>query len=204
MDLNPVESFPKTRLIVLVPTGLAGSPDLAKKIYWLALRYQCDVLYLASVDDEDEKLSVSRSMATMKALTSNELVAVRTKLTYEKDWLKILKEVCLPGDRIICHEEQFVRTGFLKAVPIRDSLSEVFNGPIVTISGLYHPWRVISRKWLYRLLFWLASPLILALFTLLEIQIDQTIQGLTRTILLLAVLVVEVWTFWAWNHLPKY
>ena len=201
--MDSIEPVSKKRLIVLVPEGLAGNSDLAQKIYWMALRDQCDVLYLAFVDAEEKMLSVSRSMATMKALTSGDLVVVHSKLTYTHDWLKTLRDFYQPEDRIVCHEEQTVKNGFLKTTPIKDLLSEIFNAPIYPISGLYHPWQVLSRKWLYGLLFWIGFLVILAVFGLLEIQIDRTLQGLTRIVLLFIVLAFELGTFLVWNRMPK-
>jgi hypothetical protein len=201
--MDSVELVLNKRLIVLVPEGLAGNLDLAKKIYQMALRDHCDVLYLAFTDHEDNLLAVSRSMATMKALTVSELVKVNSKVTLTQNWLATLQGLYRSGDSMVCHAEQTVNNGFLKTAPIRDFLTEAFKTPIYTISGHYHPWRVTSKKWLYGLLFWLGCLVILIGFSLLEIQIDREIQGVTRSALFLIVLTLEFGSFWVWNHLPK-
>jgi hypothetical protein len=198
-----VELRSKKRLIVLVPEGLAGNTDLTQKVYSMAVREHCDVLYLAFVYEEDNSLAVSRNMATMKALTSSDLVTAKSKITRTDNWLNTLKDFYQPEDIIVCHAEQIVRNGFLKTTPIHAVLSEIFKTPIQTISGLYHPWQMLSRKWLFGLLFWVGCMVILAAFSLLEIQIDRGIQGLTRTALIFIVLAFEFGVFWVWNHVPK-
>jgi hypothetical protein len=79
MDYVNSDSMSKNRLIVLVPEGVAGSPELAKKIYWMAQRDQSDVFYLVFFDDASERLTISRSMATMKAMTTHKNVLVSLK-----------------------------------------------------------------------------------------------------------------------------
>ena len=181
----------KKRLIVLVPEGLAGNPDLAHKIYWMAIRDRCDVLYLAYVYDEEKRLEISRSMATMKALTSGNLVMVNLKQTGSDDWLDTLRELYRPGDIIVCHEGQYVRQGFLNTVSVKDLLSSIFKTPVTMISGFYHPWQLLSRKWLFGLLFWIGCLVILSAFTLLEIQVDRTVQGAAGTVLIFVILAFE-------------
>jgi hypothetical protein len=203
MDSTFIGPVSKKRLIVLVPEGFWNSPDFAKKIYWLATRDQRDVHYLVFVSDQDDRLVIARSTATLKALTAHDAVAVTSKLIHPDNCLAYLGEIVRPGDRIVCHEEQLFRTGFMATTPIRDLLSKTFNVPVEALSGFYHPWRALSRKWLLGLLFWVGCLVILALFSLLEISIDRTEQGVTQTILIFLVLIAEFGAFWAWNHLPR-
>jgi hypothetical protein len=200
---STAEPASKKRLIVLIPEGLTDYSNLAHKIFRMALRDHSDVLYLTFVYDDETRLTISRGMATLKALTASDLVMVTSKMTHPDDWLYTLHSVYQPGDSIVCHEEQFIRNGFLKTIPIHDFLSEGFKAPIYTLTGFYHPWRVLSRKWLYGLLFWMGCLVILAGFSIMEIKIDREIQGVARTALIFIVLAFEFGAFWAWNHIPK-
>jgi hypothetical protein len=193
----------KKSLIVLLPEGLTGSSDLAKKIYWLATRDHCDVFYLAIVDDEQTKLSVARHLATLKALTFSQQIAVNSKISNSAEWLNTLKGLFRPGDMIVCHEEQYVRNGFMNATPMKAILSETFKAHIYTLTGFYQPWHVLTRKWLLGILFWVGCLAILGGFGLLEIQIDRTVQGAAGTALIFVILAFEFAAFWAWNHIPK-
>jgi hypothetical protein len=204
MDLNLIVATEiKRRLIVLVPEGLDCNSLLAQNIYQIALSDHCDVLYLAFVSDEDNRLMVSRNLATLKAMTVAETVAVSSKIVQPENWLAVLREVYRPGDQIVCHARHGIKKGAFRTILVHDMLLREFTGSIITFSGMYHPWQALSKKWLNGLIFWLGCLLILAGFGFLEVQVDRGLQGFTRTALLLVMWTLEVGTFLAWNRVPK-
>lgn len=196
-----IPSQTKKRLIVLVPDGLAGNTDLAHRIYWLATRSGCDVLYVALVDDPEKRLSTMRYMATMKAVTAGNSLVVHSILADTSSWRKTLSELYQPGDRIVCHEEQSVKTGFLKTVPVSEFLQGSLGVPVVKISGFYHPGRLQLGRWAHTLITWLGFLLILAAFTLLEIQLDPVFTGLPGKVLLAVLFTIEIGSIWAWDRI---
>lgn len=191
----------KKRLIVMVPDGLAGNLELAQKIYWLAARSGCEVTYLALVDDEDEALTITRHMATMKAVTAGNTLAVDSVVASTAHWLKTLRGIYRPGDRIVCHAEQSVKNGFLKTLPIDEFLREALETNVITISGFYHPQQIQMRRWLHGLITWVGFLAILAIFTLLEIRLDPVFHGSAGKLLLGAIFTTEVGSIWAWNNI---
>ncbi len=199
----PDETIAKQRLIVLVPESLAGNADLVKKIYWMALRDHSDVFYLALVDEEETQLTVTRGLATMKALTAHPEICVGSKIVTSQRLVSTLCDLHQPGDVIVCHEGQFARDGFLNAIPIQDLLASALQAPTITVSGFYRPWRALTRRWLLGLVFWLGCLAILAGFGVLEFQVNRLMPGLTGTLLVMFLLAGEFAAFWAWNHLPK-
>lgn len=202
MDYVPTNEN-KKRLLVLIPDCLAGNSDLAHKIYWMAIRDHCDVLLLALVDDVDEMLSVSRGMATMAAIISNNHINVDSKLTETKYWLKTLRTVHRSGDIVVCHEEQSVDNGFLRTTPLKKFIQNNLKMSISTLSGFYHPWQVQIKIWLHNLLFWAGCLVIIAFFTVLEILIDRDFLGITRTGLFLIALFFELGIIMTWNNFQK-
>ena len=106
MSFNVVQEQNK-RMIVLVPDGITNNLDLAHKIHWMAMAEHYDILFLAIVNDEEKMLSLSRNMATLKAVTAANWLTVSAKLTTARKWLNTLKEIYLPGDIIVCHDEQW-------------------------------------------------------------------------------------------------
>ncbi len=193
----------KKRLIVLVPDCLADNLGMAHKIHWMAIRDACEVYYLTLVDDYEKMLAVSRGIATVKAITAGNWLVVNSRVTETKEWLKALRDIYRPGDIIVCQEEQLVNQGPFKTMPVSEFLRETFHAPVYTISGFYHPEQVQVRHWLVSLLFWLGCLVILGVFTLLEIQMDQLAQGITRVTVLTFLVLFEVGAIWTWSSISR-
>lgn len=201
MNTKNVETNSKPRLIVLVPEALAGSPALAKKIFWMAFRGGQDVLFLVSYSDSAEKLTVSRRMATMNQLASSEYVGVSCEYILTSSWLPTLKSLYASGDRVVCHAEQFFRTGLFKTSLVAAWISDQLHMPVDIISGCYHPMRDLANKWLVGALLWLGFLAILAGFGVLEIQIDLSSIGISHAVMLVILVTLETGAIWAWNRI---
>ncbi len=191
----------KNRFIILVPEGLAGSLELAKKAYWLALRQHLDVLFLVSVREEDEHLTAARRMVTMVQLVSSESAGIHAEYVLTNQWFETLKNICVPGDRIVCHAEQLVRVNTFRSIPVQNWLDQQITSPIQAVSGFYHPWKTLVNHWLVGLALWAGFLAILACFSLLEIQMDQASTGLAHSIVLFVLVTLEIGSLWVWNRL---
>lgn len=189
----------KSRLIVLIPEGVTNLPGLAHKIHWLSMTEHQDVIFLAISSDTERILSLSRTITTLKAEIAAEWLNVTTKMTTIDEWLSTLKEIYQPGDKIICHEEQAVKAGFLNTMPASDFLRDTFRAPVQTISGFYHPQKIQAKEWISTGIFWIGCLVVLAIFTLLEVRLEQNIHGYLRTVILTFLVLVEVGSLWAWS-----
>jgi hypothetical protein len=138
-------------------------------------------------------------MATMKAITAGGGFDVQSKLVRTMYWLKELRSIYQPGDRIVCHQEQTVKNGFLKTVPASMFLHDVLHYPIITISDFYHPQQDQLMRWIRASVAWVGFILILAGFTALEIRLDSLTSGAYGKVLLFIILLIEVGAIWAWN-----
>lgn len=197
--LSTLDSEQKKRLIVLVPDCLSGNIDLAHKVYWLAIREQREVLYLMLVDNDEKMIAISRSMATMKAITAGNCLVVNLKLVETNDWLRTLREIYQPGDRIVCHEEQLVIKGFLKTEPITKYIREKIDAHAISLSDFYHPRPVQITDWFRNLIAWFGFLVILAGFTALEIQLDHSFPGTLGSVLLAFLVIFEIVAIGAWD-----
>lgn len=193
----------KKRLIVLLPESLAGSTALAHQINWMAGLQPFDVLYLTMAEDETNPLDVSRRMTTMIAATIGEPMHVYSKTISRRDWLSTLREIIQPGDMLVCMAEQSVKTGFMQAVTMQEYLQDVLQIPCRTVSGFYHPAHDSARQWLLGALFWLVAMATLIGFTIMEIDIDQSLHGLARIILLILAAGLELVILTLWARIPK-
>jgi hypothetical protein len=193
----------KGRLIVIIPDCLAGNRELAHKIFWIALRERCNVLYFTLVEDHTDMLSLSQRMAAMNAATGKNCTTVDSMLVNVEQWLKTLRQTYSPGDRIVCHEEQLVKQGFRTLVPITDFLHDALNFPVFSLSGFYHPQQIQVRKWMHEVFAWLGFMIILAGFTVLEIQLDHFLLGIIGKVVLCILLTFEILAIWAWNNFTQ-
>jgi hypothetical protein len=200
---STTENQAKNRLIVLVPDCLASNLELARKVHWIAIRERREVLYLTLVDNVEKLLNVSSCMAQVKAVTTGNWLVVNTQVTETKSWLKTLREVFVPGDMIICHEEQTVESGFFETIPLEDYLRSNFKGPVGVVAGFYHPGNEFVRNGLLTFLFWTGFLAIIAIFAFFEFRLSMEIKGLARSFLLMMVIFIEFGAIWAWNSITN-
>lgn len=196
-----VEHGRKPRLIVLLPGSLAGDMELARKVFWIAVRDHREVFYLALVDHAEQMLAVTQGMSMMKTVTAGNFLVVQSKFTQTAEWIKTLRGVYQPGDRILCLEEQAVSIGLFNSMPASLYLHQQMDAPVITISGFSHPQPVQIRSWLKSLAVWLGFLVILACFSLLEIQLDGFFHTGFGKIGLFLIVTVEIGAMWAWNQI---
>jgi hypothetical protein len=198
MDGLTAKDLPK-RLIVLIPDYQAVTTGLAHKIHWIADSQSLSVFYLVLLNHNENNLAVSRSMATLKAVTSANRLSVEVKQTESSRWLETLREVSCPGDVIICQEEQTVINERLKALPIHEFLSAQLNMPAQNLSDLDPRPDFNDEKYRPNQFFMLMGYLvILALFTWLEIGLDKMFEGSLQNVFVMIAFCVEVGALWAW------
>lgn len=193
----------KMRLIVLLPECLAGDTELAHHINRMANRHARDVLYFPMLEDKTDPLSVSRRMTTMTAATAGEDITVSSRWISRRNWLKTLQEVYQPGDMLVCMAEQSVKTGFMQAMSMQEYLQSVVQIPCQAVSGFYHPVHDNARQWLFPVVIWTVALAIVIGFTVMEFNIDQSLHGVTRIILLLLAVGLELGILTFWTSLPR-
>lgn len=189
------------RLIVLVPESLVPDMEMMNQIYQMAMRERREVFYLALVDGNAKMLSATRSVATFKALVSGGRLSSASRVVEASHWLETLREIYRPGDMVVCHSEQQVRSGLFHTRPASEIVRAELHAPVSTVSGFYHPERLQVGNWLHRLIYWAGLLAIVSLFFLLEIRLDQGVHGAARSVLLGALLLATLAAGIAWNRI---
>lgn len=189
------------QLIVVINEELANNSKLAQAIHWMGANGHCSVLYLVPVSRPENMLTVSRNMATMKAVTSANRLPVSAKTVLSEDWLKTLKKVIGPNDIIVCQEEQTVLNGHFKPEALGDYLSEKFNNPVQTMSGYYHPVQTIAKKWMHELIGLIGLLVILGVFTWLQINVDEALADPYGSIFIMITFMIEMGAIIIWQKL---
>jgi len=192
-ELNP-------RLIVLLPESLAGDLEFATRIHRVAAQSQKNVVYLTILDDPDHALTVSRNLATMKAVTESNLVHAGSVQVPTDRWFAKLKEILGPEDTVVCQAEQSVRQGVFRTIPIADYLHSILGKPMIIMEGYYHPRMIQVSAWVKSLFFWLGAIAILAGFTWLELQADSAFPGFIHPVVLIVILIMEIGSVWLWSR----
>ncbi|OJX40537.1 MAG: hypothetical protein BGO78_05995 [Chloroflexi bacterium 44-23] len=199
--LPATETLERKKLIVILPEVLSGNIKLARRIFWLAEQESSDVTYLALAEDEERTLQMILRLATMKAVSSPSAFSTHTKVIPKNRVIATLEQLYKPGDLVVCPQELFIKTSFFHAKPISVFLEEELKLPVRTIAGFYQPWRDQTRRWIKFFAFWAGCLLVMALFTLLEVEIDLQLQGTLRTILFVLCLTFEFGALLAWNNM---
>ncbi len=191
----------KPRLIVLLPESMAGDGDFAQRIHWMAARSDKDVLYLTILDVPENYLTVSRGLATMKAVTESNVVRTASVQVPAGRWFRKLQDLARPDDVIVCHIEQQVKQGFMKSIPLAEFLTRTTTQQVITVDGYYHPQQAVLAGWLHAIVFWIGAALILAGFTYLEVQAGAFIPGLASKLVLFIILGFEFGAVWVWSRI---
>lgn len=194
------------RLIVLLPACLSQNMALARKINRMALRERREVVYLSLIDEQEDYLPTTRCMTTFAAMTASSQLNVQVKTVLAAAWLPSLRGLYRAGDVLVCQAEQVVRTGWMKTAPVSQFLRAEFQGErvnLVELNGFYHPGRVQAGRWLHQISFIIGCLMILVVFSMLEFQLDQSIDGAARTVLLSLLVFFEFGAIWAWSQIAR-
>lgn len=198
MDLF-IEPKTRNRLIVLIPDSLADNTELARKIHHIADQECLSVLYLVLVNDADKMLDVSRSIATMKAVTSASSLIVESKLIEPGNLLQTLQMRTYPGDMIARLDEPTVASGYFQMVPASEFLASDGKAPVSLYSNGSQQSQDQSQSWFYPLLSLLGFFVIIVAFTWLEMSLNLSSQGGLQKLLLIILFVIELGALFAWN-----
>jgi len=200
--LDPlISELEKPRLVVLLPQALADNLDLGRKIHGLAHAGGSDVVYLALLENPEDLWTLTRSLVTLKAITSADILAAGYKIIPSAAWMEALADTFRPGDSLVYTAEQRVSAGFLQTQPLGRFLEINYAAPLVELKGYYNPRALNIKRAVLVLITWLGFLAIIAGFSFLEIQVDQGIRGAARTLFLLITAGVEIWAVYAWNKL---
>ena len=189
----------KSSLIVFVPEGLTQLNDFARRIHQIAAQEQRDILLFGLIDDWEQNLG--RLLTTLEALTRDNFIQVHSTTACTQNWEASLCKVVKPGDRVLCHDGQYVKTGRLKTQLLTDYLQTKYGLRVMEISGFYNPQKeqitILTRS----LLFWIVCLGMIAGFFILEINIDSILQGPSHSVVLLMLLLIEIGTVWTWKRI---
>ena len=201
------------RLIVLVPDEGANGVDLARKVWALAAPCELQVVLLCLLGVEDHHDGIGRDnesresaarlrLATLASLVRDDHINVETSVVLSRKWVGAIRQLCQPGDIVLCCVEQTVPTTASGRQPMHQVLSWVLEVPVFVLTGLYgepRPQDDRAPSPLSRVLFWSVVLGIVAVFFFVQVQVNHQAVGLIRVLLLVCSAFVELGVIALWS-----
>jgi hypothetical protein len=188
---------PARRLIILAPQGSPAEP-LARAAWALASPAGLDILFLGLARAGSRDYAYCRYLATLAAMTRGNQVAVDVLLAEQKDWIEAVDAVFRSGDLVICHSEQQLTGRFGRGRSLAWELTRHLQTPVGALSGIFprQPSELSLRLW--RTLHDIIALAIVALFFLVEVQIEQLPRNALFYFLYVLVVTVEIGLLFIW------
>lgn len=131
-----------SKLIVLMPEALAGDLELSRSVARYARFKVSEVIYLVALESPFASLQVTRSMVTMKAMTSDRQLAVSFQLVNRSNFARLVKKVCSSRSIAIIPQASSIQSGTFDFIPVRSSdwfwLSNALFFSKDIIGGFHH------------------------------------------------------------------
>lgn len=108
-----------SRLIVLLPEALAGNLELSRSVAQTARGRTHEVIYLAVQQNLHTGLQVTRSMVTMKAMTSDRMLNVSYRVVPGTAVSMTLRNLATKHDTIIIPQLCADHPSKFKFIPVR-------------------------------------------------------------------------------------
>lgn len=190
------------RLVVLVPDQGADGVDLARQIWALAEPCELPVLFLCALKGGDAREAAARlRLATLAAQVRDDHIAVNTIVMSNRSWVVAVRQQWQDGDLVLCCADQTVPTVYGGRQLLCHVLESALGIPVFVLAGLYTEAPAAPGPWndrLARYVHWALLAALVIAFSVAEVQADQSIIGLPRALILLAMGVLEVGMIVAW------
>jgi hypothetical protein len=188
------------RLVVLVPAELQSEGALAARIFEVAQPRGLNVLYLGLAIRPQDEARLRQRLALLAASTrDNHAVKSDYRLAVGQHWLTWLREMCQPGDLVVCHREQRLRRAW-RTFPLAEPLAAFLRLPVVELEGLSAVEEPPLGEPARAVLFWLGAFLVLAGFFWAQVGIQGQAEPWVQSVLISATVVVEFIVLTAWYH----
>lgn len=186
----------RSRLIV-VASIIEQEPLLAARILALATARGLDVLLFGLAIGAPQEDQIRRSLALLAAFVRDAGVSVEVQTAHGGGWLAKLTDILGSGDLLACPG---AATPPGSSRSLVDLLSSRLRLP-VHVLDVSDPVDAREKAFLPGLLTWLLSIAIILGFLWLQIRISQSSGGSYSTLLLIALLPLEIALIWFCNSL---
>lgn len=190
---------PFKRFLILLPNENFSAPDL-----FLALsRYTApgiSLLFVTRVTDPEIEPSVRRQVLILENMAHSSRLQSQSYCISEGSWSHVIQEMWRVGDLVICLEDHKVPSLLIGSTSIGRKIAAQLNVPVLIHRGI-HTWEPAPFQKTIRDIMASVSFLVaILMFTLLEIKIDQALDGWAGRIVLILTVLVEFFFIWKINE----
>lgn len=191
------------RLVVIVPRGNIAENTLARRIWQLASTSGLGVLYVAIAPDNEQVPYYHRRLADLTMMTSNDRLHAYTHISYENDWVTVVRQILQPGDVLVCMANHMVFKNFVQRIKLGEELVKIGKAPVYMLGGMKigptPEWEFAYKE----VAAWVASLLLIIAFFGLQAGIDHSISGQLSKILIVMTIVAEFLLIFKINDLIR-
>jgi hypothetical protein len=160
------------RLLVLAPAAVPAEA-LAQRAWQLAAPGGLEILFIGLMQSGQKDYGHLRHLATLAALTRDKRVAVEVYPVETNEWIEAVRQVWRPGDVVICHAEQRATGWRGRRQALGWELVRRLEVPVCIISGLCPRQSAEPSSRIWHLVHDLIALVVIALFFVLQIQIER-------------------------------
>ena len=196
------ENLDSAALIVLVPLSINDDLLFVRRIRSTKSGNQKikKIVFISLVKNQEEQLWASRFHSTLFALLCGEQLLIGSVVSFEKDWIKVIRSVWKNGDEILCHTEQTVRTGLFNQGPLDDLLKSAIPCPVIRLTGVVSRENKISPNRTYRgLIYWIGAIVLIVGFFFIQAEAQIYLHGWVNSVALIIVVIIEFFLLWLIN-----
>lgn len=192
VKVNPIVGSP--RMVVFVPERLENIADFARQIYLIAVIQKREVFYLALNNPESQSYAAARQLATLTALTQDQVVRVCGAEAKIGDWTETLREFTRSGDLVIWPDERLL---------VPSSLERELGITQQALPDVYAPLDPRAVPWYRPVIFWLAVLAITAGFSFLEYSVQGVMSGASSKVMMILLFALECGALYQWNRIYR-
>lgn len=203
--LAAVEQPPSIhRLVVLVPDADVDETRLATKLWSMALGLGLNLLLLGLARDTFREARALRRLATIASITRDKRIHLETRVAIGTHWESAIQSVWQEGDLLVCHAEQRKSAFGIDREPLAPVLASTLKVPVYALAGFYPELPPELPEGMRQILTTLPLVLIIAVFLVVLIGIQQFTSGLLQTGLFCLAIIIAYGLIAAWETFVTY
>jgi hypothetical protein len=121
------------RLVVLVPEYSVDAAALGRIVRDFALHNVSKILLLSVVQEPFGEVHMAHVLGYLYAMTHDPFLHVETEVRVQTTWIKTIRELCHPGDLILCLSDHKIKRLVFWEKALSDEIAQSLNMPVYVL-----------------------------------------------------------------------